>query len=138
MYGRAVASLGVLLALLPLPACGGSHRATPRTFAGFWEGHTRRLEISRDGRGREIVDDGCCSRVVTARFRLLHVRGTPAKAVATIRFTFARVDKAVFAALHRRPPHAGQIGTLSLQRGVVTDEATMVTFCAVNLDKCGL
>jgi hypothetical protein len=48
------------------------------------------------------------------------------------------VDKAVFAALHRRPPHAGQIGTLSLQRGVVTDEATMVTFCAVNLDKCGL
>jgi hypothetical protein len=138
MYGRAVACLGALLVLLPLPACGGGNRATPSTFAGHWAGHTRRLEISRDGRGREIVDDGCCSRVVTARFRLLHVKGTPAKAVATVRFTFARVDKSVFAALHRRPPHAGQVATLRLQRGVVTDEATKVTFCAVNVDKCGL
>jgi hypothetical protein len=138
MRERTIASFGVLLVLLPLSGCGGGDRATPSPFAGHWSGHTRRLEISRDGRGREIVDDGCCSRVITARFRLLHVRGTPAKANASIRLTFARVDKGVFAALHRRPPHAGQVATLRLQSGIVTDEATKVTFCAANVDKCGL
>jgi hypothetical protein len=66
------------------------------------------------------------------------VRGTPTRAIATIRFTFARVDKGVFAALHRRPPHAGQVATFRLRRGVVTDEATKVTFCAENVYKCGL
>ena len=105
MYGgRVMACLGASLVFLPLPACGGGDRATPRPFAGLWSGHTRRLEISRDGRGREIVDDGCCSRVLTARFRLLHVRGTRASAVATMSYTFAGVDKDVFAELHRRPP----------------------------------
>jgi hypothetical protein len=138
MDKRTMACLGALLVLLPLPACGGRDRATSSAFAGHWWGHTRRLVISPDGRGREIVDDGCCSRVVTARFRLLHVRGTPSKAIATIRFTFVRVDKRVFAALHRRRPHAGQVATFRLQHGVVTDEATKVTFCAVNVDKCGL
>jgi hypothetical protein len=138
MYGRTIACLGALLVFLPLPACGGGDRATPSLFAGHWWGHTRRLEISRDGRGQEIVDDGCCSRVITARFRLLHVRGTRANAVATITFTFARVDKGVFAELHRRPPRAGQRGTLRLQHGVVKDEVTTVTFCAMNVDKCGL
>jgi hypothetical protein len=138
LYGRAIACFGAFLVPLPLSACGGSDRSTPNRFAGHWSGHTRRLEISHDGRGREIVDDGCCSRVVTARFRLLHVSGTPAKAIATIRFTFARVDKGVLAALHRRPPHAEQLGTLRLERGVVTDEVTKVTFCAMNVDKCGL
>jgi hypothetical protein len=108
MDGRTIACLGAFLVLVPLPACGGDDRATPSPFAGHWSGHTRRLEISRDGRGREIVDDGCCSRVVTARFRLLHVKGTPTKAVATIRFTFARVDQGVFAALHRRPRTPGR------------------------------
>jgi hypothetical protein len=48
------------------------------------------------------------------------------------------VDQGVFAALHRRLPHAGQVATLRLRRGVVTDEATKVTFCAENVDKCGL
>lgn len=138
MDGRTIACFAASLVFLTLPACGGGYRSTPSPFPGHWSGHTRRLEISHDGRGREIVDDGCCSRVVTARFRLLHVTGTPAKAFATIRFTFARVDKGVFAALHRRPPQAGQVATLRLQRGVVTDEATKVTFCAENVDKCGL
>jgi hypothetical protein len=137
--GRAIACFSVLPVLWLLPGCGGGvERATVSSFAGHWSGHTRRLEITRDGRAREIVDDGCCSRVVTARFRILHVAGRPIRAVATIRVTFARVDKSVFRELHRRPPHAGQVGVLRLNQGVVTDELTKVTFCAENVDKCGL
>ena len=137
MNRRRIAALVTVIPVL-LPACGGEHRTKPGPFAGFWSGHTRRLEINPEGRGREIVDDGCCYRVITARFRFLHVKGAPTNAVATIKFTFVRVDKPAFAENHIRPFKSGQVGTLRLQRGVVTDDLTTVTFCAENVDKCGL
>jgi hypothetical protein len=43
-----------------------------------------------------------------------------------------------FAEMHRRNPHARQVGTLRLQHGVITDESTTVTFCATGVDRCGL
>lgn len=110
------------------------HRATSGPFAGRWYGHTRRLLISRVGRGLEIVDDGCCSRVVTLRFRILRVRD----AVVTVKVITARVDRSVFASLHRPIPKTGQVGTLRLRHGVVTDRLTAATFCAMDVDKCGL
>jgi hypothetical protein len=96
------------------------------------------MDITRDGRRREVVDDGCCYRVVTLRFRVRHVRGTPENAVATAEVTFARVDKRVFAELKRRVPHAGQVGILRLRLGVIRDDLTKATFCAEKVDKCGL
>lgn len=90
------------------------------------------------GGRREIVDDGCCNRVVTARFRILRVNGTPSNAVARITFSVVRLDKAVCRENHIRPFKSGQVGTLRLSRGVVTDDLTTVTFCAENVDKCGL
>jgi hypothetical protein len=137
MNRRRIVALVTVLPVL-LPACGGEHRTKPGPFAGYWWGHTPRLEINPEGRGREIVDDGCCYRVVTARFRILRVNGTPSNAVARIQFTFVRLDKAVFAENHIRRFKSGQVGTLRLRRGVVTDQLTTVTFCAKNVDKCGL
>jgi hypothetical protein len=120
MYPRRIAGVSALLVVFVLPACDeGPPRATVKTFVGFWSGHTRRLEITPDGRGREVIDSGCCRRAVTARFRLLHVTGTPTNAAATIRFTSARVDRSVFRELRRRPPHAGQVGTLRLLKGAI-------------------
>jgi hypothetical protein len=107
-------------------------------FAGIWDGHTRRLVIRADGRGREIVSSGCCTPVVTARFRLLKVSGTPETEVAIIKFIAVRVNKGIFAESHRPPPRAGQVATLRLARGVITDVATTGTFCAVGVEKCGL
>jgi hypothetical protein len=133
---RSLAALATVLFLLP--ACGGDKRANPGPFAGHWSGHTRRLEINPDGRGREIVDDGCCSRVVTALFQILRVKGTPTRAVARIKLTFARIDNAVFAENHIRPPKVGEVGTLRLRHGIVTDDLTTITFCAVKVDRCGL
>src|SRR4051812_47936488 len=131
-----------VVALITVPillsACGGEHRTKAGPFAGYWWGHTRRLEINPDGRGREIVDDGCCYRVITAPFRILRVIGRSANAVARIKFNFVRLDKAVFAENHIRLFRNGQVGTLRLRHGVVTDDLTTVTFCAENVDKCGL
>jgi hypothetical protein len=80
------------------------------------------------------VDSGCCHRAITARFRVLHVSGTTSEADATIRFTYFRAEKGAF----RRPPRAGDVATLRLRHGVVTDDATKITFCATNVDRCGL
>lgn len=66
------------------------------------------------------------------------MNGTPANAVARIKFTFVRLDKAAFAENHIRPFKSGQVGTIRLRHGVVTDDLTTVTFCAENVDKCGL
>ena len=107
-------------------------------FAGTWDGHTRRLVIRADGRGHEIISSGCCTPVVTARFRLLKVSGTQEKVVAAIKFTSVRVDKGIFADSHRAPPRVGQEATLRLVHGVITDEGTTRTFCAVGVEKCGL
>jgi hypothetical protein len=136
MNSRRIAAVVTLFPFLLL-ACGREHRTKPGPFAGHWWGHTRGLEINADGRGREIVDDGCCSRVVTARFRILRVDGTSSNAVARIKFSFVRLNKAVIAENHVRPFKSGQVGTLRLSRGVITDGLTTVTFCAPNVDKCG-
>lgn len=53
------------------------------------------------------------------------------------KFSFVRLDKAVFAENHLRLVKSGQVGTLSLRRGVVTDALTTLTFCAKNVAKCG-
>jgi hypothetical protein len=66
------------------------------------------------------------------------VNGTPSNAVARITFSVVRLDKAVCRENHIRPFKSGQVGTLRLSRGVVTDDLTTVTFCAENVDKCGL
>jgi hypothetical protein len=66
------------------------------------------------------------------------VDGTPANSVARVKFTFVRLDRAVFAENHIRPFKSGQVGTLHLRRGVITDDLTTATFCAESVDRCGL
>src|SRR4051812_43593177 len=110
----------ISLLLSILLALWGRAPASDSAFFGYWWGHTRGLEIRRDGRGLEGVSDGCCHQVITLRFRLLRVLGTRATAVATIKVT------ETMAWLPHGPPHAGQVGTLVLHGGVLTDELTSV------------
>ena len=77
------------------------------------------------------------SILLALNFRVIAVSGTRPRAVARIRVTSARVDKEWIAEAHLPPPRAGQIGTLVLEHGVVTDELTGATFCAATVDKCG-
>jgi hypothetical protein len=140
MPGRTISCLSaVALTLVPYASCGGAHEATTTAgpFAGHWWGHTRGLDITRAGTGREFVDGGGY-RLITVRFRVLETKGSPRRAVARVKVTFARADKEIMAELHRRPPRVGQLGTLRLRNGVIRDELTNVTFCAPTVDKCGL
>jgi hypothetical protein len=99
-------------------------RATLATFAGMWVGHTRQLFITRAGRAREHIDDGCCIPVMDVYFRLSRPRGTSRAATATATATAVRVlEKGV------RAPHVGEIGTLRLRTGVITESLTGTTYC---------
>ena len=99
--------------------------ATLATFAGGWGGHTRGLSITSTGRGREATDDGCCTRVYRLTFRILSVNGTLTRAAATYRVTsFKRYEGGV------RALHVGDVGTLVLKDGIVTNTLTGDIFCS--------
>jgi hypothetical protein len=120
-----------------LLALWGRAPATEATFTGYWWGHDRGLEIKPDGRGLERDNVSCCERAITLDFRILAVHGTRARAVARIRVTYSRVAQEWVAEAHRAPPHVGQVGTLVLEDGVVTEELTGATFCAPTVSACG-
>ena len=62
------------------------------------------------------------------------MNGAPANAVARIKCSFVRLDKAAFAENRMRIFGSGQVGTLHLRHGVVTDDLTTVTFCAESVE----
>ena len=119
--------LGLLLlacALVTAAAASAPRPATIATFAGDWWGHTRSLQITPTGQAREVVDDGCCTRVVSLRFRLLKPGGTVTDAAVPIRVTaVGRWDEAT------PRPRIGQLGRLRLRDGIVADSLTGANFC---------
>lgn len=114
------------------PPAGGTPaptRPTPQaslaTFAGYWGGHTRGLEITSDGGGVESANSGCCFRVYRVSFQILSVSGTLTGATAIYRITsFKRFDR-TFPMLQ-----TGQVGKLRLKNGIVTNTLTKVFFCS--------
>ncbi len=107
------------------PATG---RPTVDVFAGRWVGHERSLRITSSGRASMDVSIGCCTHVINLSFRLSRVRGTYSTARARARITRVHVfDKSLFGAA--RPPHVGQVGTLRLKRGVITEPFLREIFC---------
>jgi alpha-tubulin suppressor-like RCC1 family protein len=105
------------------PATG---RATLDVFAGRWFGHERRLRITAKGRARMAVNIGCCTHVINLSFRLSRVRGTYSRARARARVTRVHVfDKRLVG----REPRVGQVGTVRLKRGVITESFQGWNFC---------
>jgi hypothetical protein len=99
--------------------------ATLATFAGGWGGHTRRLSITSAGRGLEDTDDGCCTHVYRLTFQILSVKGTLTRATAVYRVTsFKRYESGI------RRLHVGDVGTLVLKDGIVTNTLTRDFFCS--------
>jgi hypothetical protein len=114
-------------------ATAASHKATRATFAGTWYGHTRSLKISRKGRARERIDDGCCRRAIALRFRLSHVRGTRAHASALARVTAVHV----YEKGSSPPPHVGERRRLRLRHGVIKEPFTHTNYCNMKADLKG-
>lgn len=115
------------------PATG---RATLDVFGGLWGGHARSLRITPRGRGKMVVFLGCCTRVINLSFRLSRVRGTYSTARARARVTRVRVFSKE--ALGGRVPRVGQVGTLRLKRGIITESFLGFNYCDdANAGNCG-
>jgi hypothetical protein len=95
-------------------------------FAGRWFGHVRSLRITAKGRATMDVNIGCCTNVIDLSFRLSRVRGTYSSARARARVTRVRVFEK---SLVGRVPRVGQVGTLRLKRGIITESFLGWNFC---------
>lgn len=104
-------------------------RATLRTFAGTWYGHTRSLKITLKGVASESVGAGCCDPIIDLKFRLSHARGTSTKASATAHLSAVTIhDKTAFTT--RNPaPRVGQTKRLRLRNGVITEPFIGTNYC---------
>ncbi len=71
----------------------------------------------------EVVDDGCCTRVISAHFKLQRPSGTVTDAAVALRVTVRRWD-----ALGHRP-RVGQLGRLRLRDGILVDLLTGTNYC---------
>ena len=105
-------------------------------FSGRWDGHVRTLRITRKGRAKMVIHLGCCIHVIDVSFRLSRVRGTYSTARARARVTRVRVfDDSVFGG---HAPRVGEVGTLRLKRGIITEPFLGWDFCdESNAGKCG-
>jgi hypothetical protein len=115
-----------------------AHKATLKTFAGTWVGHTRGLAITRKGRAKEAIGDGCCDPVITLRFRLSHVRGTTHRASARARVTAVHVHDRRDFPKGSPPPHKGEVRRIRLKHGVITERLTKTTYCDMKAAKTGV
>lgn len=115
-----------------------SSRARLNTFARYWWGHGRGLDIHRSGRGREFARtyNSRPPYYVTLTFRVIRVSGSRTAAGARIRIISVRAWNHYLP--HARRIRVGALGTLRLRRGVVTDSLTQATYCAPNIGRCGL
>ena len=118
-------------------------RAAP-DFAGLvgtFKGHTRTLQISKNGLVTETQFSGCCTRVITLTYQLSEPRttGTGAQAVTTAQALLTKVvyDKT---AMTSKPPKVGSKGTITIKDGIVTTPFVSTTYCdrkAAKKGKCG-
>lgn len=125
-----LATAGMLASTSPAaaPASAVSRKARLATFAGLWYGHTRSLTITRKGRAKEVVYDGCCIHVIDVRFQLSRVRGVSSYATARARVTSVRVYKPSYYTT-QSPPHAGDVRRLRLRHGVITEPFVGTNYC---------
>src|SRR3954468_13858898 len=115
-----------------------AHKATLRTFAGTWYGHTRSLKITRKGRAKESIGDGCCNPVIDLRLRLSKPRGTRRRASVRARVTWVKVrDKSYFSKKHPAP-HVGQRRRMRLRNGVIKETLTGATYCNWKASRKGI
>ena len=132
---RALLCLTTLTASIAAVGCGGAGDAHLTTFVGHWRGHARGMDVYRSGRGTESIGPRR-RRLATLSFDVLRVAGTAAVANARIRVTSVRIvaKNAFFGLL----PHTGELGTLRLRHGIITDTITRVVYCAPAIDECDL
>jgi hypothetical protein len=96
-------------------------------FVGTFSGHTRYLEIDKQGRGTEHVGDGCCHPIYDAKIQLTDAKKQSWGWVAGFKVLEIKVHdrKEVSSAAK-----AGFEGTLTLKRGLITSSLDNQTYCS--------
>jgi hypothetical protein len=112
-----------------------ARKATLRTFAGTWFGHTRSLTITRRGRAKESIGNGCCDPVMDLKLRLSRPRGSSRH--ASVRARVTSVDVHDRSAMSRRPPRVGETRRLRLRHGVIKEPLTHTNYCNMKADLRG-
>ena len=125
---RWVAAVVVLLALSPAGAAQPP-KATLGIFAGEWTGHTRSFLVTRAGRATEVVDDGCCTRVLALTLQLSKPAGTTANATVSARVTAAKLYNVRTYWQKGSRPHVGQVATLRLRNGLLAETISGAVYC---------
>ena len=115
---------------------GTSSPASLNTFARYWWGHGRGLNIHRSGRGLESTRTYFAGPPynATLRFEVISVSGSRSAADARIRVISVRDS---YHTLSHARIRVGQLGTLRLRHGVVTDSLTHISYCGPQVDRCG-
>jgi hypothetical protein len=136
---RTLTASVLALSLLALPAVAAqgqasgpsahAARATLATFAGQWSGHTRGLTILRSGTAHESIGSGCCDEVIRLDLKLSDPRGTSRRASARVRIVKVRILDAEAYSGSQKAPRVGQVGTLRLRDGVITEPFTKTNYC---------
>ena len=128
----ATASFGPQAAPAASPAAAaGLHqrRVGMARFSGKWEGHTRLLKISRRGRVRESIGDGCCDPVIDLRLRASDPRSGRYGPTLRVRVTVVHVHDPDAFSPSWPAPRVGQVGRLRLRHGVIREPLTKTTYC---------
>jgi len=125
---KRIAAIVVLLALSPAGAAQPP-KATLGTFAGEWTGHTRTFSVTRAGRATEVVDDGCCTRVLALTLQLSRPAGTTANATVSARVIAAKLYNARTYWQKGPRPHVGQVATIRLRDGLLAETISDAVYC---------
>ncbi|HWJ80714.1 MAG TPA: hypothetical protein VNS55_00650 [Nocardioides sp.] len=118
-------------------AVGTAARASYGDFVGVWVGHTRHLRIRADHTARAVIYDGCCTHVITVKYRTSHPRGDRQRGSLRARVTRVRI----FADGYYGPgeaPQRGDVGRFRFRHGVLHDPHTGTTYCGPKAGQTGV
>jgi hypothetical protein len=115
---------------LPTPTAsmtGSAQSAAFGPFVGTFSGHTRYLEIDKQGRGVEHLGDGCCHPIYDAKIQLTDATRRPWGWVAGFKIIEIKVHDRKEVDSGTKP---GSMGTLTLKRGLITSSLDDQTYCS--------
>ncbi len=109
----------------------GSYEGLVRSgpFAAQWYGHTRSLTITADGTATESIGDGCCRPIIDLTWTLSNVRLGLEVQTATGRVTSVDVHDPSVTWPAGRAPRVGDVFTVSLKNGVLSQHLVDTIYC---------
>ncbi|HZJ07191.1 MAG TPA: hypothetical protein VFD59_17210 [Nocardioidaceae bacterium] len=104
-------------------------RAAPdfSDLVGLFSGLTRLLTIGADGTVEEKIQEGCCDLVIRLGYQLEEPVTKAGTTTANATLTFVKVGRRKL--LDGRVPRVGEIGTITLSKGVITPPYLKKSYC---------